>query len=41
MKVLANYLEADNCIRALHFGPRALHFCVLAHDHNALRWGKF
>ena len=37
MKVLVNYLEAGNlgsCIRALHFGPRSLHFCVLAHDHK-------
>ena len=22
-------------------GLRALHFCVLAHDHNAMRWDKF
>ena len=36
MKVLVNYLETDNVssyIRALH--------CVLAHDHNAMRWDKF
>ena len=34
MNILVNYLEADNigsCIRALHFGPRTLHFCVLVH----------
>ena len=44
MKVLVNYLEADNvgsCIRALHFGPCALQFFVFAHDHNEICWDKF
>ena len=30
---------ADNVLnRALYFGRRASRFCVLAHDHNAVRW---
>ena len=41
---LVNYLETDNvgsCICALHFGLHTLYFCVLAHDHNMMRWDKF
>ena len=33
--------ESNDCNRALHCGIRKDTKCVLAHDHNAMRWVKF